>query len=59
MNGGLHPRADVDRMYVHCHQGGCGLLSIDVVTAERAALYHYLESHPYALTKQVFSSGIM
>ena len=42
MNGGLHLRADVDRMYVHCHQGGHGLLSVeDVVTAVHAALYYY------------------
>jgi len=60
MNGGLHPRVDVDRMYVYRDAGGRGLLSVeDVVIMERVALYHYLKNHPDALMEQVLSSGIV
>ena len=61
MNGGLHPRADVDTEDLRSPSPGWGgFLSVeDVVTVERAPLYHYLESHPDALIKQVFSSGIV
>jgi len=60
MNGGLHPRADVDRIYVHRSLGGRGLLSVeDTVMFERFALYHYLKDHKDVLMKKVLSSGIV
>jgi len=60
MNGGLHPRADVDRMYVHRSMGGHGLLSVeDTVMSERFALYYYLKDHKDALMKKVLSSSVV
>ena len=39
MNGGLHPSADVDRIYVHHSLDGCGLLGAgDSVMSERPVL---------------------
>jgi len=59
MKGGLHPRADVDRIYVHRNLGRRGLLSVEDVVASEHALHHYLQSHPDVLMKQVLSSGIV
>ena len=59
MIGGLHPRADVDRMYVSRSMGGHGLLSVeDTIMCEHLALYHYLKDHKDALMKKVLSSGV-
>ena len=45
MHGALHPRADVDRLYVHRRMGGRGLMSIaDVVSCEASSLYRYVKS---------------
>ena len=42
----LHPRADVDRLYVPRKKGGRGLLSVsDVVQVEKSALATYVECH--------------
>jgi len=61
MNGRLHPKADVDRIYVHREQAGHGILTVEDIleTAECTTLYHYLKSHPDALMTQVFSGGIV
>ena len=45
LHGVLHPRADVDRLYVSRKKGGRGLRSIfDVVTLEKAAVAEYVEN---------------
>lgn len=45
MHGALHPRADVDRLYVPRRMGGRGLMSIaDVVSCEVSSLCRYVES---------------
>ena len=39
----LHPRADIDQLYVPCKKGGRGLLSVsDVVKVEKSALATYV-----------------
>jgi len=56
MNGGLHPQADEDRIYVHCSMGGRGLLSVeDTVISEHFAFYQYLKDHRDVLKKKVDS----
>jgi hypothetical protein len=45
MYGTLHPKADVDRLYVQRYAGGRGLCSIeDMVEKERLALKDYVET---------------
>ena len=45
LHGALHPRADVDRLYVSRKKGGRGLRSIaDVVALEKASLAEYVEN---------------
>ena len=44
MHGALHPRADVDRLYIPRHMGGRGLINIeDMVEGEKLALREYIE----------------
>ena len=44
MNGALHPRADVDRLYVTRGEGGSGCRSVeDVVIVEIHSLSDYLK----------------
>jgi len=60
MNGGLHPRSDVDRLYVSRSIGGRGLLGVeDTVFLERVALFNYLKSHKDSLMQLVLSSEIV
>ena len=45
MNGGAHPKADVDRLYLRRKAGGRGLISIDkCVELERLNLDQYLSN---------------
>ena len=60
MNGGPHPRADMDRIYVQRTLGGRGLLGVeDTVSFGHAALYYYLKDHTDVLMKKVLSSGFV
>ena len=60
MNGDLHPRADVDRIYVQRTLGGRGLLGVeDTVSFECVALYYYFRDHTDVLMKKVLSSGFV
>lgn len=44
MNGALHPRADVDRLYVSREDGGRGMMSVEeVVRLEECSLSDYLK----------------
>ena len=54
MYGGLHPKSDVDRLYVkRCH-GGRGLASIyDVVEHEESQLTQYMMNSPDAVMEAV------
>ena len=46
LDNALHPRADVDRLYVPRKKRGRGLLSVsDVVPVEKSALATYVECH--------------
>jgi len=50
----LHPRADVDRLYVPHRRGGRGLLSIsDIVRMEKSALLRYATRSEELITKKV------
>ena len=43
LHRGLHPRSDVDWLYVSRKKGGRGLKSVeDVVCEEKCSLFHYL-----------------
>ena len=43
MNGALHPRSNVDRIYLKRNEGGRGLLSIEeCVKSEEKGLYEYI-----------------
>ena len=33
MNGALHPRADVDRLYIQGDEGGRGMMSVGLTNA--------------------------
>ena len=44
MNGALHPRADVDRLYIPRDEGGRGMMSVEeVVRIEECSLSDYLK----------------
>ena len=44
MNRALHPKADVDRLYMKRAEGGRGMISVeDCVDMETNSLYHYVE----------------
>ena len=46
MYGGLHPKADTDRLYVHRTEGGRGLKGIeDTIAEEEHGLWKYISSH--------------
>ena len=50
----LHPRADVNRLYVSCHCGGSGLLSIsDIVHLGKSALLSYATKSKEPIMKKV------
>ena len=45
MHGSLHPRADVDRLYLPRKEGGRGLLSVeDSINKEENSIAHYVEN---------------
>ena len=45
MHGSLHPRSDVDRLYVLRKKGGRGLLSVeDSINKEENSIVHYVEN---------------
>ena len=53
MHKALHPRDDVDRLYVPGKQGGRGLASIeDSVDASIQLLEDYIEKHDYSHQKR-------
>ena len=50
MHKALHPRDDIDRLYVSRKQGGKGLASIeDTVDASIQRLEDYIEKHEWGL----------
>ena len=60
INRGLHPRSDVDRLYLSRKKGGRGLKSIkDVVQEEKCSLFHYLLRSKESLLTAVFNSGLI
>jgi hypothetical protein len=53
-NGKHHPRADVDRLYVHRKKGGSGLLQLEAVhTADITKLVKHVERKAGSLTQLV------
>ena len=54
MHGALHPKSNVDRLYMKKNVGGRGLLSVsECVKSERRMLNHYLVSSEENLLKNV------
>ena len=55
MNGALHPRADMDRLYVTLGEGGRGWMSVeDVVRVEQHSLSDYLKRAEVNLDRDAF-----
>jgi len=58
LNGALHPRSDVDRLYIPRDEGGRGLTSIeDMVEQEKLTLRDYIERKKDKLIEAVQQSG--
>lgn len=59
MNGGLHPRDSVERLYVTRKEGGRGLISVEnCVNQTRISLERYVRSTEEELLKAVRSEGV-
>jgi len=57
---GLHPRSDVDRLYLPRKMGGRGLKSVeDVVNEEKCSLSYYLSRSQEPFLKAVAASGLV
>ena len=60
MHRGLHPRSDVDRLYISRKKGGRGLKSVeDVVYEEKCSLFHYLSKSQEPLLIAVRVSSLI
>ena len=60
LHRGLHPRADVDRLYIPRRIGGRGLRSVeDVIAEERCAVYQYVLNSIEPLLISVKNSGML
>ena len=56
----LHPRADVDRLYLARKKGGRGLLSVeDMVNLEKTSLAEYANNSPEPLMKIIIDEGLV
>ena len=54
MNGALHPRSNVDRLYLKRNEGGRGLLSVEeCVKAEAKGLWEYINNKEELMLKEV------
>ena len=55
----LHPRADIDRLYIPRKKGGRGLLSVeDMVTLEKTSLSEYVNGKPEQLMELLEKEGL-
>ena len=60
IHGALHPRSDVDRIYIPRKEGGRGLLSVqDCVEAEEMSLSKYIEESSEEWLKLVEKEGAL
>ncbi|XP_077972208.1 uncharacterized protein LOC144427222 [Styela clava] len=60
MYGMLHPRGDVDRLYLPRQMGGRGLMSVeDCVQAEKKSMTEYAKNSEDILMKAVYREGIL
>ena len=60
MSRAVHPRADVDRLYIPRYHGGRGLKSVeDVVKEEQCAVYQYLAHSEDPWLQTVFNSHLI
>ena len=60
MHRGLHPRSDVDHLYISRKKGGRGLKSVeDVVYEEKCSLFHYLSKSQEPLLIAVRVSSLI
>ena len=58
MNGAMHPKSDVDRLYVKRKEGGRGLISVEQsVRGEENSLGFYVANSEETLMKGVCASG--
>ncbi len=58
LHGALHPRADVDRLYIPRDEGGRGLTNVeDMIEREKLALRDYVEHKDDQLMEAVRQSG--
>ena len=54
MNGALHPKSDIDRLYIARQRGGRGLQSVlEAVQSEENSLRWYVKNSPEQLLKAV------
>ena len=60
IHGALHPKSDVDRIYIPRKEGGRGLLSVqDCVEAEEMSLSKYIEESSEEWLKLVEKEGVL
>ena len=56
----LHPRSNVDRLYLPCSEGGKGLLSLEeCVNAEKRSLGQYLKVNEYEWLRSAWEEGLI
>ena len=56
----LHPRSNVDRLYLPCSEGGKGLLSLkECVNAEKRSLGQYLKKNEDAWLRSALEEGLI
>ena len=60
MNGTLHPRANVDRLYLKRNEGGRGLISVEeCVKMEEKGLSEYVKASEEPMLKEVVKENIL
>ena len=58
MYGAMHPKSDVDRLYMRRKEGGCGLISVEqCVKGEENSLGFYVANSEDLLIRGVCASG--
>ena len=59
INRGLHPRSDVDHLYLPRKKRLRRMKSVDVLHKEKCSLFHYLVKSKESLLKVVYGSGLI